>query len=230
MTQDSFKSIDEYLKKAVANKLRELISSVLTEELEDQDWMEVLSDLTNAQNKVNKFATGQIASRIMQFKGESGDPDFHFVASPISGIANAIALPIQYIDDDGTDITAIANFPNQYEGPPTCVHGGIIASVFDEVLGAANSRHGRPGLTGTLKVKYKSPTPLNKDLIIKSRVKDISDRKVTTEGEIYYDGNLTAKAEGLFISVDPEKFLNIARNHAGEEAVELLKKQWGPAE
>ena len=25
-----------------------------------------------------------------------------------------------------------------YEGPPTCVHGGVIAELFDELLGMSN--------------------------------------------------------------------------------------------
>ncbi len=218
---------DEFSKGAVANKLRELISSVLKEELEDQNWLKVLESLTEAQETLTKFATGNISTRIKELKDEAGNTSMHFIASPISGIANAIASPVRYVSDDGVDIVAEANFSNQYEGPPTCVHGGIIAAVFDEVLGAANSRHGRPGLTGTLKIKYKAPTPLNKNLIIKSRVKEITEKKVLTQGEIYHEGLLTAKAEALFISVDIEKFLSIAKNHAGDGIADILKQQWG---
>ena len=41
--------------------------------------------------------------------------------------------------------TARCSSTGQYEGPPGCVHGGVIASVFDEMLGAANIAGGFAG-------------------------------------------------------------------------------------
>ena len=68
-----------------------------------------------------------------------------------------------------TGPTAATGDPGQawfdcaYEGPPTCVHGGVIAETFDEMLGAANMVAGNPGMTGTLTVRYRKPTPLRTD-------------------------------------------------------------------
>ena len=62
--------------------------------------------------------------------------------------------------DGYREIRAEAWFDFAYEGPPTCVHGGVIAETFDEVLGAANMVAGNPGMTGTLTVRYRKPTPL----------------------------------------------------------------------
>ncbi len=65
-------------------------------------------------------------------------------------------------DDGGSARSApTACFDWAYEGPPTCVHGGVIAEVFDEVLGAANIVAGVRAMTGTLTVRYRKPTPLN---------------------------------------------------------------------
>jgi acyl-coenzyme A thioesterase PaaI-like protein len=219
-----------FAKDLVANKLRELISSVLKEELSESDWEDVLSDLENALVKINKFATGAISPRVREVVNELGETSIQFIASPASGSANAIALPIKYVVSDEPGVTALANFTNQYEGPPTCVHGGIIAAVFDELLGAANVKDGTPALTGMLKVRYKAPTPLYQDLVLKARVKSISERKVFVEGEIYWNGNVTAKAEGLFIGVDADKFLAIAEKNAGKEIADMLKQQWSVGE
>ena len=105
-------------------------------------------------------------------------------------------------------------FGYAYEGPPTCVHGGIIAALFDEVMGAANIIAGNPGLTGTLTIRYRRPTPLLAPLDIVARYAGSERRKVFTWGGIYHDGVLTAEAEGIFITMDPNRLLDIAATNA----------------
>ena len=39
-----------------------------------------------------------------------------------------------------------------------------VAAAFDEVLGFVQSLSGRPGMTGTLTVRYRKPTPLHTEL------------------------------------------------------------------
>ena len=58
----------------------------------------------------------------------------------------------------------LVRFGSAYEGPPGHVHGGFVAAAFDEVLGYVQSLGGRPGMTGTLTVRYRSPTPLYTEL------------------------------------------------------------------
>ena len=78
--------------------------------------------------------------------------------SPFIGRANPVALPLVVEFVEG-GIDAIANFSTLYEGPPGCLHGGYIAGIFDEVLGAAQTYSGHAGMTGRLTVHYRSPTP-----------------------------------------------------------------------
>ena len=70
-------------------------------------------------------------------------PQEFFPNSPITGMLNPIAPPVRVWVVDGADggyreIRGEAYFDYPYEGPPTCVHGGVIAETFDEMLGAAN--------------------------------------------------------------------------------------------
>ena len=59
---------------------------------------------------------------------------------------------------DGDTVTGHVTFGRAYQGPPGQVHGGVIAGVYDQVLGLANFVVGRPGFTGTLSVRYVAPT------------------------------------------------------------------------
>jgi hypothetical protein len=161
------------------------------------------------------------------------DPMDFFPNSPVIGTSNPIAPPVTLVAVDGVDggmreMRGTVNFGYPYEGPPTCVHGGVIAEVFDEVLGATNIVAGNPGMTGTLTIKYRKPTPLLTDLRIEARCLGWSGRKIRTWGAIFNGDVLTAEAEGVFIAVRPEMMLAIAEDHedvADPDIVAAIRSQ-----
>jgi hypothetical protein len=93
------------------------------------------------------------------------------------------------------------------------VHGGVIAETFDEIMGAANMVAGNAGMTGTLTIRYRKPTPLRTDLRIEARCLGRDGRKVRTWGGIFHGDLLTAEAEGIFIMVNPAGMLAIAESN-----------------
>jgi acyl-coenzyme A thioesterase PaaI-like protein len=122
------------------------------------------------------------------------------------GSFNPLSPPVIVKIEDGV-VQGTATFGYPYEGPPTCVHGGVLALAFDELLGAANFLSGSPGMTGTLTVKYRRPTPLMRPLRLEAKVVSKEGRKITTWGGVYDGDELTAEAEGIFIEVFAEKFI-----------------------
>jgi hypothetical protein len=134
-----------------------------------------------------------------------------FPASPIIGVQNPLAPPVRIWAVDGVDggyreLRGTASFDYAYEGPPSCVHGGVIAETFDELLGAANFAAGNPGMTGTLTVRYRKPTPLRVELRLEARCLRRRGRKITAWAGMYHGDTLTAEADGLFIEVGPAQF------------------------
>lgn len=130
-----------------------------------------------------------------------GDPHAFFDHSPIIGLANPIAPPLR-IEWGGDKVIARAVFGSAYEGPPGSVHGGHVAAAFDEVLGMAQSLAGQPGMTGTLTIKYRKPTPLHRELRFEGTLDRVDGRKIFTSGKVFDGDVMTAEAEGLFIRVD----------------------------
>jgi acyl-coenzyme A thioesterase PaaI-like protein len=147
-----------------------------------------------------------------------GNPDPMFDHSPLLGVANPVAPPMHLFEEDGV-VVGTVTFGQAYEGPPGCVHGGFVAATFDEILGAAQSLSGAPGMTGTLKVRYESPTPLLQELRFEGRLVGVERRKIFTEGVCIADGRVTARSEGTFISLNPGMFLDLiaAREEAQEQ-------------
>jgi acyl-coenzyme A thioesterase PaaI-like protein len=102
-------------------------------------------------------------------------------------------------EDGHPEIRGRVTYNHVYEGPPNCVHGGVIAELFDELMGLAVVIAERPAMTGTLTVRYRKPTPLLAPLDLVSRFTSSKGRKVQAWAGIYHDGALTAEADGLFI-------------------------------
>lgn len=148
----------------------------------------------------------------------SGDPHGFFDHSPMLGVANPIAPPISLHGVDERTMVGEATFGPAYEGPPGCVHGGFIAAAFDEVLGAVQSLSGQPGMTGTLVVRYRSPTPLHELLRFTGRFERVEGRKIMTTGTLHAGDRLCAEAEGIFVSVDFGRMAELRVRRAEQQA------------
>lgn len=133
----------------------------------------------------------------------------HFDWSPLLGTANPLAPPLRIAFEEGM-VVGHAEFGAAYEGPPGCVHGGYVAAAFDEILGLAQSLSGQVGMTANLSVRYRRPTPLHTDLRFEGRLEGVNGRKVTASGVLLAGEEVTAEANGLFITVTPERFAALA--------------------
>jgi acyl-coenzyme A thioesterase PaaI-like protein len=127
--------------------------------------------------------------------------------SPLVGPLNPLAPPI-VVTADGTRVTGVVTFGSAFEGPPGCVHGGFLAAAFDEVLGFAQGLSGNPGMTASLTIDYRSPTPLRQELRLVGDIDRIDGRKIHVTGELRVaaDDRLCAEARGLFLSMPPDVF------------------------
>ena len=86
------------------------------------------------------------------------------------------------------------------------VHGGMVAAVFDDILGMAMARVRSPGFTGRLTVHYRAPVPMNQRIEFRAWGEEPNGRKLVVHSEARLDGRLLAEAEALFILVDPADF------------------------
>lgn len=118
--------------------------------------------------------------------------------NPVAGARNPFAPPL-VVDWDGEEASTAGTLGAAYEGPPGCVHGGIIAAVLDQVLGTVPACVGLPGLTAYLHTTYERPTPLGA-ISSRARIAERDGWKIRVEGELYDDaGRVTARADGLFV-------------------------------
>lgn len=119
--------------------------------------------------------------------------------SPVSGRSNPAAAPLE-LWSDGEMTRGRATYGRRHEGPIDCLHGGVVVGAFDELLGVAQSASGQAGMTGTLTIRMRRPTPLFIEITYEGGVDRIEGRKVFAWGRSYADEELLCEAEGIFIA------------------------------
>lgn len=148
----------------------------------------------------------------------AGDVGAFFDQSPMIGLANPLAPPIAIYKTGDTTAAATATFGTAYEGPPGSVHGGFVAAAFDEVLGFIQSLGGNPGFTGTLTVRYRSPTPLHTELRFDGELARVEGRKTFCTARLVAGDVLCAEAEGIFVKAKPGRLEALQERRAELEA------------
>ncbi|MQW77926.1 PaaI family thioesterase [Nocardioides sp. dk4132] len=115
----------------------------------------------------------------------------------VVGLRNPVAPPLR-IQSDGEKVWSDFHLGAAYEGPPTMVHGGVTSLLLDQLLGHAASAAGRPGMTASLTLSYRRPTPLG-DLRAEAWVDRSEGYKTWAKGVLIGPDGVTVEAEGLFI-------------------------------
>jgi acyl-coenzyme A thioesterase PaaI-like protein len=94
-----------------------------------------------------------------------------------------------------------------FEGAPGRAHGGIVAALIDETMGLVLAINDLFAFTAQLNITYVAPTPINEPISARAWLKEQNGRKLSIEARVEAGDNVIAKASALFISVDPQTFL-----------------------
>jgi acyl-coenzyme A thioesterase PaaI-like protein len=191
--------------RAVVDALRDLIDQVVRTEAPVEDLIALAGELQLCAERLRPH-TPKWEPSVPAAILSTDDPHVYFPFSPQIGEYNPLAPPV-LVQVDGTEVRGSGTLGAAFEGPPGCVHGGIIASLFDEILGVANIASGNAAMTGTLTIRYRAPTPLEAELTLSARTTARDGRKVYAAGEIRAGDLLCAEAEGIFVEVNPRRFL-----------------------
>lgn len=127
---------------------------------------------------------------------------------PVLGALSPLAPPIAVRWEDGRAVGEVT-YGRPYEGPPGCVHGGVIALAFDQVLSLANLQHGTAGPTATLRVRFRRPTPLGVALRYEGWRVRAAGRRLHAAGRLLAGDVVTAEAEGTFVHLSRDRVMRM---------------------
>lgn len=123
----------------------------------------------------------------------------------VAGKANPSAVDIT-LRELGEVCTADVVFRKANEGPPGRAHGGVVASVFDDVTGYVIGHLGEPAFTGEITVRLHAPVPLNTPLEFRTWLEHRDGRKLDIHAEALDGEHVVATCRALYITVDPTRF------------------------
>lgn len=117
----------------------------------------------------------------------------------VIGLRNPVAPPLTVHHESDGSVWTEFTLGAAYEGPEGHVHGGVCALILDHVLGATAHLPGRPAVTGTLTLRYRRGTRLNRHLRASAHVDHIEGVKTFVVGCIEDAQGVTVEADGVFI-------------------------------
>ncbi len=114
--------------------------------------------------------------------------------------ANPVGLRLVF-EDQAIGLAARIRLGRDYESFPGIVHGGIVATILDEILAQAICRSGRgSAITAALRIRYGRPMHIDAEHHAYAEITRTEAGSVRVSGRIELpNGDLVAAADGTFV-------------------------------
>jgi acyl-coenzyme A thioesterase PaaI-like protein len=115
-------------------------------------------------------------------------------------------LRLRFREAGAARVRCDVTLDGDYEGLGGVIHGGIVATVFDETMAWCLYRHRyRVYVTASMSQRYRAPVPVGEPLTVEAWIEDgFSTRRIRVAAAIRSsDGRTLAQGEGLFVLAPP---------------------------
>ena len=131
-------------------------------------------------------------------------------ANPCFGCGGGNARGMKLVfdaDESSQRIVGQFRLGPEYQGATGFIHGGIIATVLDEVMSKVSRFSNVRAVTAELTVEYLRPVRVDEDLCVEAHSISRNGRVLYHEGEIRNAaGTVLARGRGRFVIIDPERY------------------------
>ncbi len=120
----------------------------------------------------------------------------------VCGLENQHGLHMSFHHDENGTVYAAVTVPDQFQGYPGTVHGGIVASLLDEVSMRAAMVEDPNAfkVTARMTLRYRKRVPTGEPLQLIGWMEQEGSRASKATGEIrLQDGSLGAEVESLMV-------------------------------
>lgn len=146
-------------------------------------------------------------------------------AGSLRGPGKFAVPPIAFAKEDESEAVVVVHLGRSLCGHDGIIHGGLLATVFDETL-ARNALMVIPshiGVTANLNINYRSPCMADQFVVVRTKLDSQKGRKVNVSGRMEtLDGQEIANANALFIEPKWAQFLE---SSGVTEALGIPKKK-----
>ena len=132
-----------------------------------------------------------------------------FQRNAVSGQLNRSGLRVHYALEEGEDgrpVVVTEWVPEEeHVGFPGVAHGGLVAAVFDDIMGRVAVLRRRWVVTARMEVRYRAAAPLGVPLRFEAWATRHRRRAMHAEGRaLLPDGTLVAEASATYLPLTPD--------------------------
>ncbi|HVA38508.1 MAG TPA: PaaI family thioesterase [Candidatus Dormibacteraeota bacterium] len=116
------------------------------------------------------------------------------------GVHNPTGLHVRFEPEGEDGVRAGVSIPAQFQGWKGIVHGGIVMTLLDEAMAHAAARTGAAGVTASVNVRFRAPSPVDAPLELRGRVVELRRSVLTVEATLADGaGTVLCEASGKFV-------------------------------
>jgi uncharacterized protein (TIGR00369 family) len=121
----------------------------------------------------------------------------------VCGKKNQVGLKIEFHENQQSkEVQAEVIFPTHLQGWQDTVHGGLLATVLDEIMVKAAAAAAYKCVTAEINVKYKKPALTGKAYRACGKILEVRGRIITAESRISdASGQIYAQATGKLFKI-----------------------------
>lgn len=122
----------------------------------------------------------------------------------ICGMENPFSLKAPFYVLEDESVATIVNFKSEHQSYPDRTHGGMVSALLDELMGRAVWVNEPEvfGVTTTLNITYRKPTPLDTPVKARGYLTFNSARGMMAKGQVFdMDNNLLVEGEAKYFKI-----------------------------
>lgn len=131
-----------------------------------------------------------------ELKRKLSDDRYCFACGTLNPIG--LHMEVSYLEDK-----AVSRFSlkREFQGWSNIVHGGVVATILDEIMAHAVMHYVGKGVTTSLQITYRAPLHVDKEVRAVGYVAERKSRLAVAKGEVRAvdNGKLIATGESRFI-------------------------------
>ena len=142
----------------------------------------------------------------------------------VCGLENAYGLKLRFRETGPGEVTADYVVPEQFQGYPGVVHGGIVTAMLDEVTGRAhiNSDQTRFMFTAKIEIRFRKNVPIGQPIKIVGQIEKSKSRMASSTGRIIGpNGDVLAEAKTLLVDLPEDEVRNVDLDALGWKVYDI---------
>lgn len=138
-------------------------------------------------------------------EGADGPLRHHTATCFGCGPDNAAGLHLEFVRD-GDVVRSTTTLRPEHHGVGGIAHGGIVATILDDMSGSIPPVLRQRAVTAKLDVEFSAPVMVGRPLVTEAWLESFEGRKIWIRTRLTDDGQVLATGRALFVTVPPEHF------------------------